>query len=157
MTVKKRQMAKRKSSNGPALRLKVRQTKKPSHSPTIRHDKTTRKQPRHTNPEALVLAKNIAAIVQDKKATDVLIIDTSTRAFAVGYDYVVLATGQAERQLDAITQALTKELKPRNIQPSGIEASPNWILLNYDDVVVHLFTQDKRSMYDYEGLWSDAP
>jgi len=109
------------------------------------------------NPQALKLARTIAAIAQDKKAHDVLVIDTRRRGAAVGYDYIVLATGESDRQLAAISEALREELKPQGIRPTSVEASPDWVLVNFDDVVAHLFSGDTRAMYDLEGLWSDAP
>jgi ribosome-associated protein len=109
------------------------------------------------NPQALALARGIAQVALEKKARDVLIIDTRARGSAVGYDYIVLATGESDRQLAAISEGLDETLKPRGHRPSSVEASSDWVLVNYDDVVAHFFTEDKRALYDIEGLWSDAP
>jgi ribosome-associated protein len=111
----------------------------------------------HEAPKALALARDIAKVALEKKALDVLIIDTRARASSVGYDYIVLATGESERQLTAIADALDETLKPRGHRPSNVEPAPDWVLVDYDDVVVHLFTPEKRATYDLEGLWSDAP
>ena len=109
------------------------------------------------NPEALALAHTIAAVALEKKATDVTIIDMRAKGEAVGYDYIVLASGASDRQLEAIQDALDEKLKPVGRRASGVEASPEWVLVHYDDVVAHFFTPDKRHLIDLEGLWSDAP
>lgn len=108
------------------------------------------------NPEGLELAKAIAAAANDKKASDILLLDLTHKAGAVGYDYLVLATGDSDVQLDALKNGVEDLLDSRNRKPSSVEPSPEWVCLNLDDVVVHFFTPDKRQMYDLEGLWSDA-
>ena len=92
----------------------------------------------------------------DKKATNVLVLDLTHKSGAVGYDYLVLASGDSDVQLDALKNGVEDLLKARGRRPSSVEPSPDWVCLNLDDVVVHFFTPDKREMYDLEGLWSDA-
>lgn len=135
----------------------VRTSKRPSARPKRPAAKKKPALKLHDAPKALALARDIAKLALEKKALDVLIIDTRARASAVGYDYVVLATGESDRQLGAIADALNDALKPKGHRPSSVEPAPDWVLVNYDDVVVHLFTPDKRGVYDLEGLWSDAP
>jgi len=108
------------------------------------------------NPEGLELARAIASVAADKKASDVLVLDLSHKAGAVGYDYLVLASGDSDVQLDALKNGVEELLQSRGRRPSSVEPSPDWVCLNLDDVVVHFFTPDKREMYDLEGLWSDA-
>jgi ribosome-associated protein len=109
------------------------------------------------NPAGLALARTIARVAHDKKASDVLIIDTRLRGAQVGYDYVVLASGDSDRQLEAIADAVEEALAPGGIRATSIEAASDWVLVNYTDVVAHFFTPDKRAVYDLEGLWSDVP
>lgn len=109
------------------------------------------------NPEGLKLARTIARVAQDKKASDVLIIDTRLRGAQVGYDYVVLASGDSDRQLTAIADAVAEALEPQGQIAHSVEASADWVLVNYTDVVAHFFTPDTRATYDLEGLWSDVP
>jgi ribosome-associated protein len=109
------------------------------------------------NPGALALARTIARVAQDKKASDVLVIDTRLRGAAVGYDYVVLASGDSDRQLVAIADAVEDTLQGQGTRATSIEAASDWVLVNYTDVVAHFFTPDKRTTYDLEGLWSDVP
>ena len=109
-------------------------------------------------PEALALARAIARVATEKKAEDVMIVDVRVRSSAVGYDYVVLASGESDRQLSAISEGVDELLKPQGKRAASVEASPDWVCVNYDEgVVAHFFTPDKRSMMDLEGLWSDAP
>jgi len=109
-------------------------------------------------PEALALARSIAAVALEKKAENVLIVDTRARSEAVGYDYVVLASGESDRQLSAIHEGVDLLLKPQGKRAASVEASPDWVCVNYDEgVVAHFFTPDKRDMMDLEDMWKDAP
>ncbi len=109
------------------------------------------------NEEALKLARLVSHSALEKKALDVLILDVRRKGASVGYDYVVLATGESDRQLEALADAAREAAKTVNRSASGVEASPDWALVDFDDVVVHFFTPDKREAVDFEGLWSDAP
>ncbi len=116
-----------------------------------------KKPPVPPNPEALVLARRIAEVAADKKAEDIVIIGTGGRSSAVGYDYVVIATGESDRQLSAIQEGVDDVLRPEGKKASIVEASPDWVLVNYDEgVVAHFFTADKRGMMDLEELWKDG-
>jgi ribosome silencing factor RsfS/YbeB/iojap len=109
-------------------------------------------------PEALALARSIATVASEKKAENIVIIDTRARASSVGYDYVVLATGESDRQLAAIHEGVDELLKPQGKRASSVEASPDWVCVNYDvGVLAHFFTPDKREVMDLEGMWKDAP
>lgn len=109
-------------------------------------------------PEALALAKAIVAVAHDKKAENVLVIDTRARSSSVGYDYVVLASGDSDRQLAAIQEGVDAHLKAQGKRAASVEASPDWVCANYDEgVVAHLFTPDRRELMDLEELWKDAP
>ena len=102
------------------------------------------------------LAHRIAGLLSDKKAEDVLLLDVSKlSAFA---DYFVIASGQTERQIEALLRSVSEGLKEENVKPISKEGTPNtgWVLVDYGDVVVHLFTPELRSFYDLEGLWHQA-
>jgi ribosome-associated protein len=132
-----------------------------SRRPSLRPKRPARALPKATtypeNPAALALARAIAHVAVEKKANDVLIIDTRARGSAVGYDYVVIASGESDRQLEAIATAVDQTLRPQGTRAASVEASADWVLANYHDVVAHFFTPDTRGTYDLEGLWSDAP
>jgi ribosome-associated protein len=113
--------------------------------------------PARPNPQALELARRVAAAAAEKKAADVLVIDTTERGDAIGYDYLVLASGDSDRQLDAMRSSIEDALETEGRRVRSVEASPDWILVDLGDVVVHLFSPERRSMYDLEALWSSAP
>lgn len=135
---------------------KARTAKRPPAKRPVAKKKSAPARRHAANPEGLELARAIASVAHDKKASDVLVLDLSHKAGAVGYDYLVLASGDSDVQLDALKNGVEELLMLRKRRPSSVEPSPDWVCLNLDDVVVHFFTPEKREMYDLEGLWSDA-
>ena len=108
--------------------------------------------------DAAALADRIAAIAADKKASDVRVIDLRD---VVSYtDFFVVCSGNTERQTKAIHDAVYQELKddegmlPRRVEG---EREARWILLDYLDCVVHVFTPEAREYYRLEQLWGEAP
>jgi ribosome-associated protein len=108
-----------------------------------------------------LLAERIAAIAADKKAIDVRVIDL--RGIVSYTDFFVICSGNTERQAKAIHDAIYEELKHG---PDGDRLLPRrtegdrearWILLDYWDVVVHIFTPEAREYYRLENLWGEAP
>ncbi len=97
-----------------------------------------------------------AAAGLDKKAEDVQIIDVTGK---VDYaDYLVLMSGQSDRNVAAIARGVEEELHTRGIRALALEGLPlaRWVLIDFVDVVVHVFQAEWRSMYDLDGLWMDA-
>ena len=74
-------------------------------------------------------------------------------------DYFLLLSAKSDRQVQAIAQAIQEALKMKGIRPLGQEGTfgGKWILMDYEDVVVHIFLEPVRKFYDLEGLWVDAP
>ena len=74
-------------------------------------------------------------------------------------DDFLLCSGKSDRQVQAIAQGIEEALKKKGIRPLGQEgmAGGRWILMDYEDVIVHIFLEPIRSFYDLEGLWIDAP
>jgi ribosome-associated protein len=74
-------------------------------------------------------------------------------------DYFLLCSGKSDRQVQAIAHAIQEALKKKGIRPLGQEGvhEGKWILMDYEDVVVHIFLEPVRKFYDLEGLWMDAP
>ncbi|MCI0569877.1 MAG: ribosome silencing factor [Myxococcaceae bacterium] len=109
------------------------------------------------NPEALALARRAADLVVDKKGTDVVILDVRGRTSYA--DYLVLASGESERHVAALAESVEVELKKENQRALSTEGHTpgQWILMDYGDVVVHLFAQEARAFYDLEGVWPDVP
>jgi ribosome-associated protein len=150
-------VAKKSTAKKPARKLAPRTSRRaPVKRPAAKKRSTGRVAARVPNPEGLELARAVANVALDKKGEDVIVLDLTHKAGAVGYDYLVIATGDSDVQLDAMKNGVEELLKARTRKPSSVEPSPDWVCMNLDDVVVHFFTPDKRQMYDLEGLWSDA-
>jgi len=92
-----------------------------------------------------------------KKASDLLLLEM--KRIASFTDYFLLCSGKSDRQVQAIAQAIEEELEREAIRPLGLEGKTEgrWILMDYGDVVVHIFLEPIRAFYDLEGLWIDAP
>ena len=108
--------------------------------------------------DSVALAERIAEIAADKKAQNVRVLDLRG---VVGYtDFFVVASGNTERQTKAIHDAIYETLKhEEGLLPRRTEGDreARWILLDYLDAVVHLFTQEAREYYRLEQLWGEAP
>mgnify|MGYP001105992060 CR=1 FL=1 len=94
--------------------------------------------------------------VQGMKASDIVVLDVSGLAsFA---DYFILCSGRSHRQVTAIAEFVERKLKADGIRTQGIEGlrEGHWVLMDYGDVVIHIFYEPIRIFYDLEGLWSDA-
>jgi len=104
------------------------------------------------------LAELCAAHAADRKAANVVKIDL--RGVSGYTDYFVLATGNTDRQVKAIHDAINEGLKKEHrILPRRVEGlgESRWVLMDYLDVVVHVFTPDTRDFYRLEQLWGDVP
>lgn len=98
-------------------------------------------------------------IVEDKQATDIVLLDIHEQTSIA--DYFVIATVDNERQAKAIEDELMEKLRTeQNIRPLGMEGVENrgggWSLMDYGDVIIHLFTEDARNYYQLEELWNKA-
>ena len=93
----------------------------------------------------------------DKKAMDVVILDMREASSIT--DYFLLCAGGSERQAQAIADAIDEQMSRHGVASLGVEGyrEARWILMDYGDVVVHVFSQDTRDFYDLERLWSNAP
>ncbi len=104
------------------------------------------------------LATTIAALAADKKATDIVALDL--RGVAGYTDFFVLASGSSDRQTKAIHDGIHLGLKNEHgMLPRRVEGltEARWILMDYLDVVVHVFTPETRDFYRLESLWGDVP
>lgn len=127
-------------------------------------ENNTEKQPRKRSPKAkalapsALLAQAVIDAIFEKKGKDVVVMDM--REVTSITDYYVLCTGDVGRQIKAIADGvradLLENLEERAWHVEGYDAQ-EWILLDYIDVVVHIFNEEKRTFYDLERLWGDAP
>jgi ribosome-associated protein len=99
-----------------------------------------------------------ASAADEKKAVDIVV--QEVRETMVICDYFVIATGAIDRQVDAICEAIEEKIRiEAGVKPIGREGLDDltWVLLDYGDVVVHVFQPEVRDFYRLESLWSDAP
>ena len=103
------------------------------------------------------LAAAAAQVALDNKGKDVVVLDVCDQS--AEFDLFVLATGTSRRQLHAISEqiddVLEKELGDQRLGIEGYEES-SWIVLDYGNVVIHLFDEATREFYDLESLWADG-
>ncbi|MBX3250064.1 MAG: ribosome silencing factor [Myxococcales bacterium] len=119
--------------------------------------KTPRPAREKNGADAKDVALWVASAALDKKAQDVEILDVRGK---VDYtDFVVIASGRSDRQVSAIAKGVEESLKRDHGQRcygvEGVQAG-QWVLMDFGDVVVHVFHQDTRGYYDLEALWIDA-
>ncbi len=96
--------------------------------------------------------------MQEKKAIDIVVLDLRKVKNAVA-DFFIICSGGSDKQLDAITQSVDDEVyKAVKENPWHVEGKSNkeWMLLDYFDVVVHIFRKDRREFFALEKLWGDA-
>lgn len=101
-------------------------------------------------------AITIADILADTPAAHTRVLDI--RGITTLADFFVITSADNERQLRAVSRQLTDELNRRSIRPTRVEGDPasGWILVDYSDVVVHIFDVELRQFYNLEELWQEA-
>ena len=106
---------------------------------------------------SLEQARRIAALAQEKLAEDVVILDMRPECSFT--DYFVIATGRNPRQTAAIWDEVHTQLKKQKLLPAGVDGVREgaWIVGDYLDVVLHVFTPEARAYYKLEELWGDVP
>jgi ribosome-associated protein len=108
--------------------------------------------------DSLALAQRIVDVAADRQASDILLLDL--RAISPIADYFVICSGNSERQLEALEREIVGQLRDQeHVRPRQREgsAASGWVLLDYGDVVVHIFSVAEREFYHLEDLWSAAP
>lgn len=103
------------------------------------------------------LALKVARAALDKGARSIQIIDLRGKADYA--DILVLCSGTSTRHVGAIAEAIEHDLRRTRVRPASIEglSTSQWVLIDFIDVVAHVFLEDVRAYYDLEGLWMDAP
>jgi ribosome-associated protein len=112
--------------------------------------------PRKKSIQVYELAKRIAELSLLKKAEDVVILDL--RKLTTMSDYFVICSGDSDKQVVAITEAISDGLAEDKIKPWHTEGenSGTWVLMDFVDVVAHIFHKNSREYYKLEELWGDA-
>ena len=139
-----------------SLTVKLKKTKRPSRR-RLGRSEGAGGGPRATTPEhSRRIALLAAQAGLDKKALDVEIVDVGGK---VDYaDYLVLMTGRSDRHVAAIAGAVDEFLAQNGTRAISVEGLPagRWVLIDLVDVVVHVFLEESRALYDLDGLWMDA-
>ncbi len=108
-------------------------------------------------PTALEVALACAHAAAERKALEPVLLDL--RGASSVADYFLVVSGRSDTQVRAIAEGIDQDLRPLGSRPLAIEGTRlgQWILLDYDDVVVHVFYETTRQFYDLEHLWAQAP
>ena len=103
-----------------------------------------------------IVSKLAATAALDKRATDVVVLDL--RELTIVCDYFVIASARNTIHSKAVADGIAERLAEEGRRPRHIEGLPTatWVLMDYGDVVVHIFLPDERGYYDLERLWQDA-
>lgn len=106
---------------------------------------------------ALERAKEIAKLIDNKKGEEIRVLHIGTLT-SIG-DYFVVATGNSTTQVKSFSDEVEEKLSAQGLKPRRIEGynTAQWILLDYGEVIVHLFLKETREFYALERLWADAP
>ena len=97
-----------------------------------------------------------AEILDDRKAQDIAVLEVVDLTILA--DYFIIATGTSTTHVGALADEIEFKLKEQGLQPHHIEGhrAGGWILMDYKDVIVHVFTKEAREFYSLERLWGDA-
>ena len=107
--------------------------------------------------EALDKAKLCLKFIKERKAVDPVLFEV--RKLTSVADYFLVASGNSNRQVQSIMRHLSKRMRENGFKTYGVEGEKegHWVLMDYGDVVIHLFYEPFREFYDLEGLWIEAP
>ncbi|MFQ9515419.1 MAG: ribosome silencing factor [Eubacterium sp.] len=106
--------------------------------------------------ESREMAKIAFNALEDKKGIDITVIDISN--ISVIADYFIIAGGNNENQVKALADNVEEEFAKAEISPKHMEGynNANWILMDFNDIIVHVFNEDDRLFYDLERIWRDG-
>lgn len=102
------------------------------------------------------MAKAAIAGLEDKKAKDIKVIDISQ--ISIMADYFIIANGSNRNQVQAMADCVEEKLHEAGIHPRQIEGyqTANWILMDFNDIIVHVFNEEDRLFYNLEKIWLDG-
>ena len=107
--------------------------------------------------DAIKKARICLKIIKERKAIDPVLFEVAKLTSIA--DYFLLASGSSSTQVQAISRHVQRKMREAGFRPYGIEGEKegHWTLIDYGDLVVHIFYQPYREFYDLEGLWIEAP
>jgi ribosome-associated protein len=96
-------------------------------------------------------------IIKERKAIDPVVFEVGKLTSIA--DFFLIASGHSSRQVQALSRHVSERMREQGFKPFGVEGvqEGHWVLMDYGDVVIHLFYQPVREIYDLEGLWIEAP
>ena len=96
-------------------------------------------------------------IIKERKALNPVLFEIGKLSSIT--DYFLIASGNSSRQVQAITRHLSRSMREQGLKAYGVEGEQegHWVLMDYGDLVIHIFFQPVREFYDLEGLWIEAP
>jgi ribosome-associated protein len=99
----------------------------------------------------------LTRLALDKKACDLVVLDVREQTSIA--DYFILCTGRSDRQVQSIAQGLEEGAAEAGFKPFALEgvSRGHWVLIDFSDVIVHVFYEPVRQFYDLDGLWGHAP
>jgi len=111
----------------------------------------------HQDKDSLELARLCAQVAIDTKAEDLLVLDVHELTSFT--DFFIIMSGRSTRHVQGLAEVIESELRSKRISSRNCEGlqDGHWVLLDFDDVIVHIFYKESRSFYDLDGLWHDAP
>jgi ribosome-associated protein len=109
------------------------------------------------NNDALEKARLCLSIIEERKAEDPILFNVGNLTSVT--DYFVIASGNSSRQVQAIANHTRRRMKEKGFRVYGIEGEKegHWVLMDYGEVIIHIFYKPFRELYDLEGLWFEAP
>ena len=107
--------------------------------------------------EALEKARLCLSVIRERKAEDPIIFNVGKITTVT--DYFIIVSGNSSRQVQAIASHTRRKMKENGFRAYGIEGEKegHWVLMDYGDVIIHIFYKPFRELYDLEGLWFEAP
>ena len=110
-----------------------------------------------TTNDSLEIAKSLSKTALDTKAEDLIVLDVSE--MSVFADYFVIMSGRSTRHVQGLASAIEKKLSKKRLKDTNTEGlkDGHWVLLDFVDVIVHIFYKETRQHYNLEGLWHEAP
>lgn len=111
----------------------------------------------HQEKSGLEIVQLCAQVALDNKAEDLIVLDVGELTSFT--DYFIIMSGRSTRHVQGLADSIEKEFRSKRISNKFSEGLQEglWVLLDYNDVVVHIFYKETRSFYDLDGLWHDAP
>ena len=102
------------------------------------------------------MAKIVYEALEDKKAEDIVVLEVGD--ITILADYFIIANGSNSSQVQALVDNVEEQLSKNGIEPKRIEGigNTNWILMDYGDIIVHIFSKEDRLFYDLERIWRDG-